>query len=100
MPLLHSPPKAAPRNFGKISVIVVLLALMPVTLVAGYMAGRVRRVDAPRHATSMPDGARRLKSGPWGDLEVLPMMIAAPSERLPVRALEDEVTHWVFPGYT
>ncbi len=42
----------------------------------------------------------RLKSGPWGEVYVVPFVIAAPDELLPVRAIESGGTHWVFKNCT
>ena len=42
----------------------------------------------------------RAKPGPWGELYTVPFAIAAPDELLPVRAIEDGGTHWVFKNCT
>ncbi len=37
-----------------------------------------------------------VKSGPWGELYMVPFVIAAPDELIPVRSIESGGTHWVF----
>src|SRR5258708_3026202 len=41
-----------------------------------------------------------LKSGPWGELDCVPMTISAPEEMLPVRAMEESKLHWFFEKFT
>jgi len=44
-------------------------------------------------------GTIRLQEGPWGDLEYLPISIAAPTELLNVRNTEETPVRWFFKGY-
>ena len=79
-----------------VSTLIVVCAL-----VLGFTLGRV----TARHVPLSPDHAAPargtpLKSGPWGKLDYFPMDIAAPAEILPVRAVEEEHTHWFFGGVT
>lgn len=41
-----------------------------------------------------------LKSGPWGEMEYVPIAISAPVELLPIRSLEEGGTSWFFSGET
>lgn len=41
-----------------------------------------------------------LRPGPWGELYTVPFVIAAPAELLPVRAIEEGGTRWVFKNCT
>lgn len=92
---------AAGRTLRGLGVLVAMVILLPVTLAAGYVAGRAHRAAADKSASSsLPDGARMLRAGPWGELEMVPVTIAAPPERLPVRAVEASATRWRFSDYS
>jgi hypothetical protein len=76
----------------------VLWVALGVTLAVfiGYYAGR-----ASIHATGAiesTNGRVKLRPGPWGDVEYLPITIAAPRKLLRVQAIEDEVLQWHFTG--
>lgn len=45
-------------------------------------------------------GTFPLKDGPWGNLEYLPISIAAPTELLNVKRTEEMPVRWFFKGYT
>ncbi len=45
-------------------------------------------------------GTFPLKDGPWGNLEYLPISIAAPTELLNVKNTEEMPVRWFFKGYT
>ena len=45
-------------------------------------------------------GTSPLAEGPWGDLEYLPISIAAPTELLNVKTTEATPVRWFFKGYT
>ena len=45
-------------------------------------------------------GTLPLKDGPWGNLEYLPISIAAPTELLNVKRTEETPVCWFFKGYT
>lgn len=44
-------------------------------------------------------GTFPLKDGPWGNLEYLPISIAAPTELLNVKKTEEMPVRWLFKGY-
>jgi hypothetical protein len=41
-----------------------------------------------------------LKPGPWGEVECIPMPIAAPDSLLPIKQWEAMQTHWLFKGFS
>ena len=54
----------------------------------------------PEVLAAMPDSAVPLKSGPWGNLEALPMYIEPPEEYLPTQLIEQADRRWCFSGFT
>jgi hypothetical protein len=72
----------------------------------GYLTGsawpwkKLARHEALTDLTVMPDDARPLKPGPWGNLEYLPMSIEPPEEYLAPRSLEETDRRWSFEGFT
>jgi hypothetical protein len=77
------------------------LGILAIGLTVGFVVGRMEAAsDQPSASSAYTHGARILKTGPWGDLECLPMSIAAPIEILPVNQWETTPTHWQFKGYT
>jgi len=67
------------------------------------------RIEGHREAQAEPDsaaldssapGARILKSGPWGEVECIPMSIGVPDSLLPVREWAESATHWLFKGFS
>ncbi len=79
--------------------VTILIALS--ALLAGFFLGRV---SISHHAESNhagpADHATLGHSGPWGELEWVPISIECPDELLPVRAFEAKVTHWILKDYT
>ena len=65
-------------------------------LVASYHAGRASLIATG--AVEAVQGRVKLKPGPWGDVEYLPITIAAPRKLLRVQAVENETIHWYFAG--
>jgi hypothetical protein len=67
---------------------------------SGFVLGRMGRHEPAPSSSAYTQGSRTLKSGPWGEIEVIPMSIAAPTELLPIRRWETDPTHWIFKGYS
>lgn len=67
--------------------------------IAGFMLGHSSKLPEV-FASNLPgpNGFKMLKSGPWGELDVIPLTISAPSEILPVQNIENETIHWGFKG--
>ncbi len=72
-------------------VLVVIAALA-----AGFFAGRAAVISSG--AVEAVSGRVKLRPGPWGEVEYLPITIAAPRKLLRVQAVEDESVEWYFPG--
>jgi hypothetical protein len=70
--------------------------LLVLGIAGGYMAGRARLIASG--AVESMDGRVKLRPGPWGDVEYLPITIAPPRKLLRVQAIEDEVVPWYFTG--
>ena len=71
-------------------------------LAAAFGAGwrlHSRPAGAGSVAPLSSDGTR-CRLGPWGEMEFLPIRIAAPEELLPVQLLEETPTRWVFGNCT
>ena len=77
---------------------------------AGYwMGGRVRRWTGSFGSMSVTQNvaltrdrseAYRVKPGPWGDLECVPIFIEIPDEYLAIRVHEADVPRWFFANYS
>jgi hypothetical protein len=80
---------------------IVCTLLLACGLALGFAVGRIAKWNPPRssHIWSS-ERCTKLKPGPWGELEYVPMAIAAPEELLPVRAMEEATTHWFFRDYS
>ena len=85
------------------------VSLVGVSLALGFWAGESdlwEKVIGPEGATTpqelaaLPDGAKPLNPGPWGNLEVLPMYIEPPEEYLPTRTLDTADRRWRFTGFS
>lgn len=80
--------------------------MVVVSLAIGFWAGesgiweKITRHDlpTPNELAALPDGAKPLSPGPWGNLEALPMYIEPPEEYLPTRSLETADRRWCFKG--
>lgn len=64
---------------------------------AGFFVGR-HSIENGEIETS--SDKVRLRPGPWGDVEYVPITIAAPDEMLKVRGVEDSKVEWLFKGAT
>jgi hypothetical protein len=73
-------------------------AALILTLGAGFLAGRLTR-SGGNESESASDRVQ-LRAGAWGDLEYVPITIAAPTEMLKVRGVEDAKVQWFFTGTT
>src|SRR5205807_122660 len=70
-------------------------------IVLGFVLGSAMSKHAPAQGKSLDlTPTKMVKPGPWGELEYVPMTIAAPDDILPVRALVAEGTHWFFKSYS
>jgi hypothetical protein len=65
----------------------------------GYFAGRASMSGSTQGAGGEA-GRVKAKPGPWGELDYLPITIAAPAEMLKVRGIEEERPRWHFRGMT
>ena len=76
-----------------------LRAVLSVLLLLGVFALGLwlRPLLWQSRATTYP-GATACKSGPWGELDFIPITISAPDELLPVRALEARPLVWSWDG--
>lgn len=54
----------------------------------------------PAEAAALPDDAKPLQPGPWGNMEYLPISIEPPEEYLPIRMIEQADRRWRFEGFT
>ena len=93
-------PMPAAGAIGRSSVLIFLGLLGGIVL--GYFIGRTTGSHS-RHGNSgrwESETRTLLKSGPWGELEAVPMTIAAPEEMLPVNTMESAGTHWALPGFS
>jgi len=72
--------------------LIVLLAL-----VAGGVGGRIL---FPTEPPDPSNGRVKLKPGPWGNVEYLPITIAPPRKLLRVQGIEDHPLRWYFTGAT
>ncbi len=68
-------------------------------LVAGFFAGRHFKWDAKRLGENS-SGSVKANPGPWGDLEITPIVITAPVELLKVRGTEETQVRWTFKEYS
>ena len=81
-------------------------SLVVVSLMIGFWVGESnlweitthRDVSTPEQLAALPDGAKPLNPGPWGNLEALPMYLEPPEEYLPTRTLEAADRRWCFTG--
>jgi len=90
--------KALPRSAWArgLTIFAVLAAFA-----AGFMAGRRSMTHAGLSAPQLvADRATLAHSGPWGQIEYVPISIECPDELLPVHTFESKVTHWILKGYT
>jgi hypothetical protein len=62
----------------------------------GFYAGRATILASG--AVEAVSGRVTLRPGPWGEVEYLPITIAAPRRLLRVQSVEDEGLNWYFPG--
>jgi hypothetical protein len=76
------------------------IGLLICGMVLGFLVA-LGRVPYAYHSVR-PAGERTImaKPGPWGNLEYVPMVIAAPENILPVRAVEEAGVHWLFKGFS
>jgi len=83
-------------------VIIVAAVLLLASLSgASFLLGRKSaQVHCPPVNTAAPDAVSLVHPGPWGNLEYIPITIAAPEEFLGVQQVEHSIVHWVFPGFT
>jgi hypothetical protein len=66
---------------------------------AGFTAGDVVGRRTPEHASGVAaDRVNRTKQGPWGELEYVPITIAAPEELIQVKGIEAVTNRWFFGG--
>jgi hypothetical protein len=91
-----SGPKARIRRLWRVRGvrmgIIVLLAL-----IAGGIGGRV---FFPTEPPDPSNGRVKLKPGPWGNIEFLPITIAPPRKLLRVQGIEEHGVRWYFTGAT
>jgi len=103
-----SPKKRPPQNVpakGKRPLGKVYIGVFVALLLAGcVLSFTFGRISSGRQTQAAPDlnapGARILKSGPWGEIECVPMTITPPESLLPVREWEAMQTHWLFKGFS
>jgi hypothetical protein len=69
-----------------------------IAVLAGYYLGRTDLIASGEREPS--EGRIKLRPGPWGDVEYLPITIAPPRKLLRVQAIEDQAVHWYFPRAT
>ncbi len=62
-----------------------------VAIAGGYYLGRNDLLNSGELDASK--GRIRLRPGPWGDVEYLPITIAPPRKLLRVQAIEDQAPH-------
>lgn len=82
---------------------VFYLILLVVALAGGIFVGRntVKPSAIPQTTVNPADaGTIPLKPGPWGNLEYLPITIAAPDELLQVQNTLNTSVRWLFKDYT
>lgn len=75
-----------------------MILVLVLAVFGGYYLGRSDLLDSGELDPSK--GRIRLRPGPWGDVEYLPITIAPPRKLLRVQAIEDQAVHWYFPGAT
>lgn len=71
---------------------------LAVVVGAAFYAGRVSMTASG--ALEAVQGRVKLKPGPWGEVEYLPITIAAPRRLLKVQGIENEPVRWFFRGRT
>ena len=68
----------------------------------GFFGREASHVTAlkSRDVSEIPDRVSRLSSGPWGELEFVPLVIEPPDEFLPLSLVESQACRWIFEGFT
>jgi hypothetical protein len=65
----------------------------------GWVQGKNSQGQTPEGLAAMQDSAEPLRTGPWGNLEALPIFIEPPDEYLPIDSMVRADRRWRFTGF-
>ena len=80
--------------------VALCLSLFLVGVVFGRLSSTRRLPGPQQNRVPASDQAFRLKPGPWGDLEAIPIYIEPPEEYLPIQEIAALDSRWFFEGYS
>ena len=90
--------RSRPWNAKKIAIVAAVLLL--VGLLVLVFRGRENLPGFSKPSETVSPESVKLKPGPWGDVEYVPITIDAPEELLGVKKVEEAKVEWFFKGFS